>query len=102
MDRQADEWADLRAKHRYRTDAAPICADAFAAEQDMIEALHHRSDAEYARVNGRLPVATIAPWADRACPLCRGKGYIGARDELAHCPQCDGCGAESIVRHAAE
>lgn len=73
---------------------APIDVDAFNEEQDHIERIKAIVEAEYTRINGPSIFATAAPWNDRHCTLCNGRGLVGGE---AHCTQCGGTGAESVI-----
>jgi hypothetical protein len=93
MGRMTDEQADEWRMERFGGEPARIDEDYFNAEQDAIEAMRAKSDAEYRRVNGVGASAVIAPWNDRFCTWCNGRKEI----EGHPCPDCLGTGAECVV-----
>lgn len=92
-----DAYEEPRRMKRFGAEVDPIDVDAFNAEQDHIEAIRRRVEAEYARINGPSIFAEVAAHNDRNCYLCRGKGFIGSPGEMVKCDQCMGTGAESFV-----
>lgn len=84
FDKRRDAWDG------YRDDRPvdPIDIDAFNAEQDHIAALIEKE-----RKRVQAPSATIAPWNDRCCDMCKGRKMY----EGMPCPDCYGTGAESYI-----
>lgn len=90
-----DSWRDDRP-------VVPIDPASFEAEQDFIDLIRRRVEAEYARINGGTVKAyPIAPEAaDCLCRTCMGSGLSSAFNESfatnvwSPCPDCDGWGVE--------